>query len=297
VTRGGASGAIVVLGGSGLLGRALSRALAAAGRSHLAPARSELDLGRLGSIEARLEALAPGAIVNASGFTDVAAAEREERRDEVYLLNRDAPEALARAARSLSVPFVHVSTDYVFDGARGRPYEEDDPPNPLQTYGASKLEGENRVLAANPGALVVRTSTLYGHTDRPRPTYVDAILAQARRERVLSVVELPVASPTYASDLAGLILALLAAGASGIVHAVNDGRCSRLELSRAIVAEAGRADEVEVRTKPAPADGLARPADSSLSVSRLASLLGRRPRPWREALREYLRERGEAFTS
>lgn len=282
-------GPVVVLGGSGLLGAALTRALASLGRPHAAPPRDELDLRRLAELPARLAALSPSALVNASAFTDVAAAERAETRDEVFLLNRDVPAALARAARALAIPFLHVSTDYVFDGAKGRPYDEDDRPNPLQVYGASKLEGELRVREAYPRALVARTSTLYGPTDRARATYVDAILAQANRERVLSVVELPISSPTHAPDLAALLVALLDAGAEGVVHAVNDGACSRLELSRAIVSESGRADSVEVRAKPAPDGGLRRPRDSSLSVDRIAAILGRRPRPWREALREYVR--------
>jgi len=281
-------GPIVVLGGSGLLGGALARALSLSGRPHAVPSRAEVDLSRLADLERQLAALSPQAVVNAAAFTDVAASERPERRTEVLLLNRDVPAELARVTRSLGVPFVHVSTDYVFDGAKGQPYEEEDAPNPLQVYGASKLEGELRVRAENPRALVARTSTLYGPTSRARETYVDAILAQARRESVLTVVELPVASPTYAPDLAALVLELLDAGASGLVHAVNDGACSRLELARAVVAEAGRADAVEVRTRPAPPGDLRRPPNSSLAVARLASILGRRPRPWREALHEYL---------
>jgi dTDP-4-dehydrorhamnose reductase len=280
---------ILVLGGSGLLGSALSRSLTHRGQPFVAPARAELDLARLAELERRIRELRPSAIVNASGFTDVAAAERPEVRDAVFLLNRDVPAALARTAAVLRVPFVHVSTDYVFNGEKGSPYGEDDSVRPLQVYGVSKLEGEMRVREADPDALIARTATLYGATERARPTYVDAILSQAESERVLSVVELPVSSPTYAPDLADWLLALLDAGATGTVHAVNDGACSRLELARAIVAEAGRESTVEVRRKPAPPADLRRPRNSSLSVERLASILGRRPRPWREALREYVR--------
>lgn len=282
-------GTTVLLGGSGLLGRALQERLSAAKRFYVAPAREELDLSDLAGIAARLRALSPAAVWCAAAFTDVAAAELPGNRAQVFLLNRDVPEALARAARDLDVPFVHVSTDYVFDGTKGAPYLEDDPTNPVQVYGASKLEGEVRVLAAHPKALVVRTSTLYGATGRKRLTYVDAILAQAATQKVIEVVEPPVSSPTHAPDLAAMILGLADAGARGVVHGVNGGACSRLELARAIVAESGAGASVSPR--PAPPTSLARPSYSVLSTSKLESILGRPPRPWREALREYVRQR------
>jgi len=139
-------------------------------------------------VEGLLATVAPSAVINASAFTDVAAAERPENRETVLRLNRDAPALLARTCAGRGIPLVHVSTDYVFDGRSRRPYREDDPTHPLQVYGASKLEGELGVLAAHPSALIVRTSTLFGPATRSRPNFVDAILAQALRSEVVSVV-------------------------------------------------------------------------------------------------------------
>jgi len=178
-----APGPVVVLGGSGLLGAALVRELRRRGAPHAAPSRGDLDLGGIASIEGRLRAMSPSALVNASGFTDVAAAERPGNRAEVFLLNRDVPAELARVASVLAVPFIHVSTDYVFDGDLGRPYEETDAPNPVQVYGESKLEGERLVQQAQAMGLraaIVRLSNVYGgradHPDRAVPALMQRAL-------------------------------------------------------------------------------------------------------------------------
>lgn len=280
---------IVVIGAGGMLGRALLSVLRARGLRHEGLTRRELDLARLETIDPALARLRPTAVINAASFTDVNAAELPERREEAFRINRDAAGSIAGACARLGVPLAHVSTDYVFDGRRRRPYREDDPTGALQVYGLSKLEGEGVVRDEHPAALVARTSTLYGPGERERPHYVDAILRQAERRDELSVVELPVSSPTSTPDLALALLDLLERGASGIVHTVNDGWCSRLELARAIVEESGHAGRVRIAVRPDPGSGPARPAFSALDTSRLAALLGRPMRPWREALRSYLR--------
>ena len=285
-----ATGPVVVLGGTGQLGRALEQGLRVRGRAVLAPVRSELDLQRIEDIPERISSMQPSAVINAAAFTDVAGAELDRRHDEVLRLNCDAPKCLAETARGLGVPFVHVSTDYVFDGTRERPYLESDPTAPLQVYGESKLMGEQAVLQAYPQACVARTSTLYGHGRARRPHYIDAILAQARQRDALDVVRLPISSPTYATDLAAGLLELLRVGADGVVHVANAGACSRLELARESVRLAGLDDRVEVRERPAPPDDLRRPAYSVLDTSRFAVLTGSPLRSWNAALRDYIRQ-------
>lgn len=280
---------LLLLGRTGQLGEALAARLVKIGREFHSPSRTELDLQNTEGIARALDDLAPGAVLNAAAFTDVSGAELPANRDLAFRLNRDAPAALARACRKRRIPLVHVSTDYVFDGTSPRPYREEDPTRPLQIYGLSKREGEREVLSLDPGALVVRTSTLFGPAPRQRLNYVDAILEQARRQPVVSVVEPPVSSPTFAPDLADAILRLFDAGSTGLVHAANDGPCSRLELARAVVEEAGLAGAVEVRVRPAPPSDLPRPAYSVLDTQHLASLLGGALRPWREALAEHVR--------
>jgi dTDP-4-dehydrorhamnose reductase len=289
------SGAICILGGTGLLGHAVSAELRRRGRAFTAPPRAAIDLADFDALEARLDALRPAAIVNLSGFTDVAAAERPENRSAAIALNATLPAKLAAESVRLSVPFVHVSTDYVFDGAKRTPYLEDDPVNPVQVYGATKLDGERAALAVNPSFLLLRVSTLYGPGRPQRPAYVDAILAQARAHAaagggVIEVVEPPISSPTYAPDVAPALVDLLDGGATGIVHTVNDGAASRLELATAAVDLAGLGDRVSIRTRPEPPSALRRPAYSVLDTTLLETLIGRKLPPWEDGLARYVRE-------
>jgi dTDP-4-dehydrorhamnose reductase len=278
------SGRILVLGGTGVLGRAVQSELTRLGRPFDAPTRAELDLIDTGTIGARLDALAPAAVVNLAAFTDVAGAERPANAEAVIALNVELPAALARASARLAVPWVHVSTDYVFDGVQRRPYLEDDPVDPLQVYGASKLEGERAAIARNPHTLILRVSTLFGPGRPQRAAYVDAILAQARARAAagggtIEVVEPPVSSPTYAPDVAPALVELLDRGAEGIFHVVNDGAASRLELASAVVRLSG-IDGVAVRPRAEPAGALMRPAYSVLDTSKLAKTIGRKLPPW-----------------
>jgi dTDP-4-dehydrorhamnose reductase len=240
------------------------------------------------SIAKALDRIAPDVVINAAGFTDVNRAELPECRREVFGANAEGPAALARECAARGAKLVHVSTDYVFDGASRVPYLEDAATGPLQVYGDSKLAGERAVLESSRSALVVRASTLYGPGRAARPHYVDAIREQLRERDVLEVVELPVASPTLAPDLADGIVRLLDVGAGGIVHVANQGACSRLELTRAVVELSGTGDRVEVRVRAPGKSGPSRPAYSALSTARFESLTGRCLRGWRQALAAYL---------
>ena len=281
----------MVLGASGQLGHALVKRLGGRLSPGLAPSRRELDLVDTDAVAAFLERWAPDAIVNAAGFTDVVLAESPPVRETVFRLNRDLPATLARTCHRLGMRLLHVSTDFVFDGERGTPYRESDSPRPMQVYGLSKLAGENEVLSRDPGALVVRTSTLFGPAPRPRPNFVDAVLARARSLAVIDVVEPPVSSPTYAPDLAEALLGLLEGEVSGLLHVTNSGQCTRFELATAVVEAAGLAHRVRVVPRTTVADAIRRPAYSVLDTSRYASVAGAPLRSWREALAAHLEAR------
>lgn len=291
------SAGILIVGGTGRLGRALAAVLEAREVRYRAPGRGEIDLTLFDSLIAFVEGMAPSAVFNAGAYTDVARCELRGEREIAFRANRDGPTALARACAGLGIPLIHISTDYVFDGDRRTPYREDDRPNPIQTYGLTKLEGELAVLSAHPGALIARVSTVFGPWVPNRPAYPDAILRQAAEGDRIEVVEWPVSSPTLSLDAAEALVDLWTRGATGVVHVVNDGGCSRLDLARAVVYEAGLADRVTVVGRAEPTGGMRRPRYSVLDTSRLASLIGRRLRPWREALRAYIAMVGSGAVS
>jgi dTDP-4-dehydrorhamnose reductase len=276
---------IVIVGAAGQVGLALQRRLEAADRGYVATGPAEVDI-TAADLAARLAAQDPTAVINAAAWTDVRAAEDVANRRLVWEVNCHGPRRLAEACAAAGVPLVHISTDYVFDGASRKPYKEDDTPNPVQAYGASKLDGERAVQQAFPQALIARTSTVYG--DRPEGPrhYVDAILAQAREHGALSVVRLPVSSPSYTKDIADGLLNLLDAGAQGIVNVVNTGAASRMELATEAVRLAGF--DFEIAERPEPPDDLDRPDYSVLDTSLYLELTGKPMRPWAEALSDYV---------
>ena len=251
--------------------------------------RSALDVTDAAAVERCLAEARPEVVFNAAAWNAVDLA--ETRFAEALLVNAAGPAHLARSARACGARLVHVSTDYVFDGAATRPYGEDDPPRPLCLYGVSKLAGEQAVAASGDEHLVVRTSAVLGvGASRAKGgSFVERILARARAGQPLRVVADQVFSPTYAPDLADALVALAQRGARGLLHVTNSGTCSWHELAVAALEQAA----VDVPVAPIPSAELhapaRRPAYSVLSGERLAAL-GLPPlRPWRAALPELLR--------
>lgn len=280
----------LVTGSGGQLGRCLSEQLATAGAGVQVVAldRTRLDIARPESVRAVLDAERPEVVANAAAFTWVDRCETE--RELAWRINAEAPGLLARECASRGIRLVHVSTDYVFDGRSQRPYAEDDPPAPQTEYGRSKLEGERQVMRELPGALVVRTSWVFG----PGRNFVATILALAAKRRAehdrtpLRVVDDQFGSPTYAADLAGWIARLVEAGAGGLYHLANRGVATWWEVAREALDVGGLGDisieRVATDEFPRPAP---RPAYSALDGSK-ADAAGIRRRGWREALADYV---------
>lgn len=277
----------LVTGAAGQLGRELVAALGP--EVAWAGGRADLDVAREETVHALVGRVRPDVIINTASYNQVDRAEAEPGL--ALEVNALGPLALARVAREVGALLVHFSSDYVFDGASDRPYREDDLPRPLGAYGVSKLAGEHLVAAARGDHLIVRTSGIFGRGGNRQKggSFVDRILEQARAGRPLRVVSDQVFSPTYAPDLAAAVLALVRAGALGLVHLTNAGSCSWHELAVEALAVAGLdvvAEPTNAATLALPA---ARPPFSVLDVSR-AGDLGLAPfRPWKEALRDSLR--------
>lgn len=282
---------IVVLGAAGQLGRELMRALPAAEAVGLA--RADLDVRDAAAVAARLRALRPAAVVNTVADNRVDAAEDDPAP--AVAVNALAPADLALACRAVDAFLVHVSTDYVFDGRAGRPYTEDDAPNPLGVYARSKLAGELVVRALAPRHAIVRVAGLYaaGGSRGKGGSFVDRVVARARGGEPVRVVADQVTAPTFAADVAAALARLvprLVAGdpPPGVFHLTNAGACSWYDFARAALALAGIDAPVEPISTEALAARAPRPRYSVLANTRLAAAGEPALRPWRDALAAYL---------
>jgi dTDP-4-dehydrorhamnose reductase len=265
-----------------MLGSACVRAF---GRETVGCDLDDFDIADGSATRTAVARLQPRLIVNCAAATDVDRCELDhEYADRANALG---PKNLAQAAAEVGTRLVHVSTDFVFAGDRGRPYVETDTPGPVNHYGRSKLEGERGVLAAWSDALIVRTSWLYGHGGKHFPGNV---IKWAAGGGPLRIVDDQMGSPTYAEDLAAGIRALTERGAVGIFHLGGTGCASRFEWAVETATEAGLGVQVFPASSsefPLPAP---RPTNTCLDCSKAAGLGVQLP-PWRDGLARYIRSR------
>ena len=282
--------ALVLGGASGLLGRAVVAALREAGVFVIAASSAEVDYFDADDLTDYLDELdedGPGpvdCIVNAVAYTQVDKAEDEV--EAAYRLNASLPALLGVVALERKLRLVHYSTDFVFDGKKGAPYLPTDAPNPLSVYGASKLAGEEALLSLGlPGLLILRTAWLYGPG---KMNFVRRMLDLAAERPELRVVDDQHGSPTSTTDLGRMTVDLLRAGATGLLHAANSGQTTWFGLASEATRLAGLACPVlPITTREYPTRAV-RPPYSVLDCTDLARAIGSSPRPWQEALAEYV---------
>lgn len=272
----------LITGAAGQLGRHVTTQLRASGAEVVALTSSDLDITDRAAVDHAIAACRPHVVLNAAAYTAVDAAEEHERRaDEV---NHIGPRLLAEAVRRCGGRLVHVSTDYVFDGAGSLAYEIDDPVGPQGAYGRTKLAGERAVLSVlHDRAHVVRTAWLYGG---PGPNFVGTMLRLERERETLDVVADQVGSPTWVADLARALIEL---GGStvpgGVLHYANAGQASWFALAREVFrlvgADPRRVRPVDTAAFPRPAR---RPAWSVLSTRSWVAAGLHPPRRWQHAL-------------
>jgi dTDP-4-dehydrorhamnose reductase len=283
---------IVVLGAGGRLGAALTREYGAdhevTGYPH-----AELDLSDLELLHSRLVPLPFDVLINAAALTNVDYC--EDHRAEAMRLNAEAPRVLAEICREKQSRFVHVGTDYVFDGEKREPYTEEDPANAISVYGESKRAGELQVMEANDRALVIRVSWVFGPD---RPSFVDAILKKARTEEQVSAVADKYSTPTYTLDIAWLLRPLLdRSDVSGILHLANRGACSWQEYAQWAL-DCCHKFGVAMKAKTVGASSLGemknfiarRPVYTVLGTQKYERLTGLAPRDWQLAVADYVRD-------
>ncbi len=267
----------------------LERAALVQGIEVIAAGRPELDLEQPETVEAAIRAARPAIVVNAAAHTAVDKAESEPEK--AFAINRDGAAAAARAAAQLGVPFIQLSTDYVYPGDKPEPYVETDLTGPLGIYGQSKLQGEEAVRAVHPSPVILRTSWVYSPFGA---NFVKTMLRVGKDRPLLKVVDDQQGNPTSAIDIADALLriapGLVAGGRGGTFHLCGTGSTTWCGFARAIFAEAssrgGPSPQVEAITTadyPTPAR---RPANSRMAMDGFEARFGFRLRPWQEATAE-----------
>lgn len=280
---------IAITGTTGRVGAALARRL---GTRHeiISLPRTVCDLAQPASLKAALETLDCEVFINPAALTSLEACEDDPRL--AMRVNSGAPGKIALWAAGRGVRMIHFSTDYVFGGETTVPLAEDMAPRPVNAYGRSKLAGERAVLA-HPGNLVIRVSWVFGPE---KPSFVDQVFDAALAGRPLAAVADKLARPTSTADLAGWVEALLESDTSGILHASNTGIpvswhgmasfVVREMTARGVLASC---PEVAGQTlAEMPMFRARRPRFTVMDTGRLAAILGQAPRPWPEALAEYV---------
>ena len=279
---------MLLLGASGQLGSELVRARGS--HAVIAPSHAEAPIENSAVIAALLREHKPKVVVNCAAFHNVDRC--EEEADQAFLSNAIAVDRIASLCDEIAATFVTISTDYVFDGAKGAPYTESDAPHPLSTYGISKYAGELLVRRHAPCHLIVRTCGVYGV--RPSATkghtFIDRIITQARGSEEIRVVDDVIASPTYARHLAQALLRLIDIGASGIVHVANTGAVSWHAFATEALRQAGITHPIRAIGSGDWKAKAIRPTYSALVSDRLGAYGIEMP-SWHEGIRDYLADR------
>lgn len=284
---------IVVLGSGGRLGSALVREWRAAGDEVTGFSRQLLDIGNFTAVRDVLEDTDFEALVNCAALTNVDYCETHP--EEANRLNGEAVANIADVCTRKHARCIHISTDYVFDGAKTVPYTEDDEPHPISVYGASKLAGERCLHAVSDRHLAVRVSWVFGPD---RPSFVDQIFQRACEQETVAAIADKVAVPTYTLDAARLLRPLLDEyRVDGVLHLCNTGACTWQEYGQ-FALDCASAAGVPLKARAVGPQKMAdlkafiakRPPYTAMSPARLADITRVTPRPWQAAVEEYVRE-------
>jgi len=288
----GSTGPILIAGKRGRLAQALIAEAAEQSRHVAAVGRPDLDLLDRASIASTLADIKPCAIINAAGIVNMEQAERDPSL--AFAVNRDSAGNLAAAAHASGIPFVHLSSDYVFDGRKSTPYAEEDAANPISIYGKSKVAGENAVLAADPDAVIVRTSWLFGAS---AGNFVTTMLRLAETNDTLRVVADQHGRPTELTDLSRALFRIAdrrleGDGEAGIYHVAGRGETTWFDFARAIfsgwASRGGRMPHLQAITSPQWGGPAQRPLYSSLDCAKAERIFGIVLPAWQDSLERCL---------
>lgn len=278
---------IIVTGSNGQLGSELKE-LAAVHPSFtfVFLTRNEMPLDDNAAIQRTLQQQQPDYVINCAAYTAVDKAESE--REEAFQVNALAVEAMAKACAETGAKFIHISTDYVFDGTSRLPLKEEDAVAPINVYGESKLAGEEKAMAANPESVIIRTSWVYSFYGK---NFVKTMMRLMSEKERISVVNDQWGSPTYAADLANAILQIIVSPQwqAGIFHFSNDGVITWFDFAK----EIGRLLQTACDIQPTSTDNFPtparRPAYSVMDKSKIHQLYGIQLKPWQASLHQCLK--------
>lgn len=280
---------ILLIGKNGQLGKELDNQARNLKYDILSFGHEDLDITESEKVKKEIGKFSPDFVINTSAFHVVPLCEDEPEK--AFLVNAICLKPIVQFCEEKNIRFVTYSTDYIFDGLKGSPYEEEDKPNPLQIYGLSKLAGEYIALNYSPKCIVIRTCSVHGGKEgslSKRGNFVLNILRQAEKEDSIEVSSEQIVSPTYSLDLAKAILDLLKLpNINGIYHLVNQGYCSWAELAQEVI----KIKRLKTRIIPVDKKGMAgqlrRPLFSALLNTR-AKKLGVELPPWQDAFKRYI---------
>lgn len=274
---------LLITGGLGLLGKEIAQAFEGSAGIRTTD-REEWDVTDPAACRREVDAFRPDVVIHCAAYTAVDRAESEA--EAARLLNVEGTRNVARACRESGALMVTFGTDYIFDGASPRPYLEEDPANPLSVYGKTKWAAEQALREEGGDHLLVRTQWMFGPAGR---NFIRTILGKARQGETLRVASDQVGCPTFSRDLAVAVRNLIGARARGTVHFSSEGETSWFGLARYVLERCGLPDGLvspaRTRDLPYPAP---RPAYGVLSKGKYRAITGVSPRPWEEAVGEYL---------
>ena len=274
---------LLITGGHGLLGKEIAQVFDRSTTIRTTD-REEWDVTDPAACRREVDGFRPDAVVHCAAYTAVDRAESEPEM--ARILNVEGTRNVARACRERGALMVTFGTDYIFDGAASRPYREEDPANPLSVYGKTKWAAEQALREEGADHLLVRTQWMFGPAGK---NFIRTILEKARRGEALRVASDQVGCPTFSRDLAVAVRNLLGARARGTVHFSSEGETSWFGLARHVLERCGLPaallSPALTRDLPYPAP---RPAYGVLSKEKYREVTGASPRPWEEAVGEYL---------
>ena len=277
---------LLVTGSSGQLGQCLKQLLlSATDISCYFAAREDLDITNGDEIQRFFSEHNFDYCINTAAYTNVEKAESEQK--EAFLINAEGANSLAKACKKHNVVLLHISTDYVFDGMAKTPYQEQDPTNPLNVYGASKLKGEQHIVDAWNKHFIIRTSWLYsqyGHN------FLNSMLEFAKQKKALTITTQQKGTPTNANELAQVLVTIIKTGNAryGVYHFSNQGEATWYDFAKAIFKATGEIDTVNLAKTEHYATFAKRPAYSVLNCNKLKDTLGITYRNWEDSLKQII---------